>query len=205
MLHLGCGAGIHDYTLKKHFKITGVDISNGMLKVAQNLNPNVNYLYGDMRTIRVPELYDTVIIPDSIGYMVTIEDLKKTIHNAYNHLKQGGVFLIVAQVREEFKENNFVYTGAKDNINITVFENNHITDSSKKKYEAVITYLIRRGGKLEIYNDCHIIGLFPLKTWLTLLEDIGFEVIQKKLDNLYDQFIMDGGEYSQTIFVCIKQ
>jgi SAM-dependent methyltransferase len=204
MLHLGCGAGLHDYTLKKHFKITGVDLSKGMLKIAQNLNPEVNYLNGDMRTIRVPDIYDTIIIPDSIGYMVTIEDLKKTIHNSYKHLKQGGVFLIVAHTREEFKENNFVYTGSKENINITVFENNHITDSSKEKYEAVITYLIRRAGKLEIVNECHTLGLFPLKTWLTLLEGIGFEVKQKNLNNLYDSYIMNGGEYSQTIFVCIK-
>ena len=204
LLHLGCGAGMNDYTFKKHFKVTGVDISKGMLKVAKSLNPDVIYLHGDMRTIRIPELYDAVVIPDSIGYMVTPEDLRKTILTANNHLKQGGILLIVVHVREEFRENNFVYTGSKDDINITVFENNHILDSTKEKYQAVLTYLIRRGGKLEIHNDCHIIGLFPLETWLNLLKDVGFEITRMKLNNLYDQFIMDGGEYSQTMFVCNK-
>ena len=37
LLHLGCGAGIYDHTLKEYFKVTGVDISNGMLRIAEKL------------------------------------------------------------------------------------------------------------------------------------------------------------------------
>lgn len=204
MLHMGCGAGMYDYTFKKFLEVTGVDISKGMIQVAQNLNPDVHYFHDDMRTFKTPKLYDTVVIPDSIGYMVSIEDLRKTILTAYSHLKPGGVFLIVAHTREEFKENNFVYTGSKDNINITVFENNHIIDSLKEKYEAVFIYLIRQSGSLTIYSDSHIIGLFPLEIWYELLKDVGFEIKQFKLNNLYDEFIMDEGDYSLTIFVCNK-
>ncbi len=35
LLHLGCGAGGHDYTFKRHFKVTGVDISGEMLKIVE--------------------------------------------------------------------------------------------------------------------------------------------------------------------------
>ncbi len=204
LLHLGCGAGINDYTFKNHFRVTGVDISKSMLKIARDLNPDVSYFYGDMRSIKLPELFDVVAIPDSIGYMVTLEDLKKTLLTAYNHLKQDGVLLIVTQVREEFKENNFVYSGSKDDINITLFENNHILDSSKEKCEAVLIYLVRRKGKLKIYHDRHTIGLFTLETWVRLIKNIGLDMTQLKINNLYDRFIMNAGEYSQTMFVCHK-
>lgn len=204
LLHLGCGAGIYDSVFKKHFNVTGVDISNGMLKVAQNLNPEITYLHGDMRSIRIPELFDAVAIPDSVGYMVTIDDLDKTIHTAYHHLKSGGVLLIVAQIQEDFRENNFVYTGVKEDISITVFENNHILESDRDKYEAVLTYLIRKKGKLKIYNDCHILGLFPMETWHTLLNNIGFEISEMIINNLYERFIMDEGQYSLTMFICNK-
>ena len=46
LLHLGCGAGGHDYTFKRYFEITGVDISEEMLEIARPLNPEVTYLNG---------------------------------------------------------------------------------------------------------------------------------------------------------------
>jgi len=40
-------------------------------------------------------------------------------------LKPGGVLLIVANIKEEFRENNFVYTGSKGDVEVTIFENNY--------------------------------------------------------------------------------
>ncbi len=38
-----------DYHYKKHFKVTGVDLSEAMLKKAQVKNPECFYFVGDMR------------------------------------------------------------------------------------------------------------------------------------------------------------
>lgn len=84
LLHLGCGAGGNDYTFKKHFKVTGVDISENMLEIVGQINPDVVYCHGDMRTIDLGECFDAVAIPDSIGYMTTVKDLRSTIINAQN-------------------------------------------------------------------------------------------------------------------------
>jgi len=81
LLHLSCGAGGNEYTFKKHFKVTGVDISEGMLEIARNCNPEVLYLYGDMRTIKLGKCFDAIAIPDSIGYMTTVDDLRSAIIN----------------------------------------------------------------------------------------------------------------------------
>jgi len=201
LLHPGCGAGLYDHTFKQHYRVTGIDISKGMLKIAAGLNPEVRYFCSDMRTFKSPELYDAVIIPDSIGYMLKLTDLQQAIKIGYNHLKPGGVFLIVAHVREEFTENNFVYTGAKDGISITIFENNTILDPERNKYEAVFTYLIRRAGKIQIAHDRHLIGLFPRQTWLDELDKTGMQVIQERADDLYVQNVMEEGDYSMTIFI----
>lgn len=53
LLHLGCGGGHNDYTFKKYFKVTSLDISEDMLSLAKKLNPEINYKYSDMRTIRL--------------------------------------------------------------------------------------------------------------------------------------------------------
>jgi SAM-dependent methyltransferase len=204
LLHLGCGAGGNDYTFKKHFKVTGVDLSPGMLEIARNCNLEVTYVHGDMRTVKLGECFDAVAIPDSIGYMTTVEDLKSTIINAYKHLKPGGVLLIVANIKEEFTENNFVYTGFKGDIEITIFENNYIPDPAGTIYEAALIYLIRQKSKLRIHTECHTLGIFNLKTWLELLKEVGFEVKQMKMEGLYDRFIMEEGKYPLMVFVCVK-
>jgi predicted TPR repeat methyltransferase len=79
MLHLGCGAGGHDFHFKEHFSVTGVDISEGMLALAKKRNPEVTYVTGDMRTVDLNRKFDVVVIPDSIMYMTTLEDLKKRL------------------------------------------------------------------------------------------------------------------------------
>lgn len=204
LLHLGCGAGGNDYIFKKHLKVTGVDISEEMLEIARKVNPEVTYLHGDMRSIDLKECFDAVTIPDSIDYMTTLSELENAIGAACKHLKPGGVLLIVAKTREAFRENNFCYTGSRDDIEITVFENNHIPKPYRATYEATLVYLIRREGKLSIHTDRHVLGLFSHKEWLSLLKGAGLEVKQKRLDGVYDRFILGEGEYPLQVFVGVK-
>ncbi len=204
MLHLASGAGVYDYTFKRHFQVTGVDISDGMLDVARELNPEVEYVKGDMRTIELTRLFDAVVVPDAIAYMTNRNDLQQTLTTAAKHLKPGGVLLIVAHTKEEFRENNFAYSGSGDGVDVTVFENNYILKPAGDQYEATITYLIRRAGELKVYTDRHLLGLFGLETWQELLYDHGLIVSQFALNMLYEKYLIGDGEYRQTIFVCTK-
>ncbi len=204
MLHLGCGAGGNDNSFKKHFNVTGVDISEDMLAIARKVNPEIEYINCDMKKLALEEYFDAVAIPDSIGYMTTEEDLDNVISVAYKHLKPGGVLFIAALVREDFRDNNFVYTGSRGGIEITLFENNSIPDPAEETYEVTLVYLIRNNGKLEIHTDTDKIGLFSLSTWYRLLEGGGFEVNQMKLENSYDRYLMEEGEYTLRMFVCSK-
>jgi len=201
LLHLGCGGGHNDYTFKKHFKVTSLDISEDMLTLAKKLNPEVNYQYGDMRTIRLEERFDAVTILDSINYIKTVEDLQRTFITTYEHLKPGGVFLtFMEQIAGQFKQNNTTCsTHSKGDVEITFVENDYDPDPNDTSYEATFIYLIRVGGKLEIHTDRHLCGIFKLKIWLKLLKEVGFKVIQNKFE--HSTFIK--GE-SYPILICIK-
>jgi len=201
LLHLGCGGGHNDYTFKKYFKVTSLDISEDMLSLAKKLNPEVNYKYGDMRTIQLEEKFDAVTILDSINYIKTVEDLQRTFITTYEHLKPGGVFLtFVEQIAGQFKQNNTTCSAhSKGDVEITFIENYYDPDPNDTSYEAIFIYLIRIGGKLEIYSDRHLCGIFKLETWLKLLKEIGFKVIQNKFE--HSTFIK--GE-SYPILICIK-
>ena len=85
--------------------------------------------------------------------MISKDELKQAISTAALHLKSHGVLLIAAKTEESFKNNNFVYTGEKDEVNVTLFENNYINPYKPNTYEATIAYLIRKRGKLSIYTE----------------------------------------------------
>lgn len=199
MLHLGCGAGRLDLHFKKYFRITGVDISEGMLNLAKTINQEITYVKSDMRTVNLNEKYDVVIIPDSIAYMATLEDLRAAVKNASVHLKPGGVMLIVAHIREEFSNNNFAYTGEKDDVHITLLENNHIVSDST--YEAAFIYLIRRDSDLSVSQEVHILGLFSHEEWMNIFEECHLKVEETNLDNLYNQYLLEKGKYRLKVFI----
>ncbi len=204
LLHLGCGAGGHDYTFKKHFTITGVDISEEMLEIARKTNPEVTYVHGDMRSVDLNERFEVVAIPDSIDYMAALPDLRKAVAAACRHMVPGGVLLIVAKTREEFQENNFCYTGAEGDVEITIFENNYIPKQDPSTYEATLVYLIRQKGELSIHADNHRLGLFSHKEWLSLLEEAGLTVKESRIEGVYDPFILGQGEYPMKVFIGVK-
>ncbi|MEA2062414.1 MAG: class I SAM-dependent methyltransferase [Gemmatimonadota bacterium] len=196
LLDLGCGGGHYDYTLKEHFEVTGIDVSESMLSLARRLNPEAAYHYGDMRTLRLGKKFDAVMIADSINYMLTERDLRAAFETAYTHLEPGGVFWTFAEVTtERFKQNRSTCsTHEGKDVEIAYFENYYDPDTTDTNYEISLIYLIRRRGcHLELEMDRHLCGVFKLETWLGLLQDIGFEVEQSRF-----------GPEACPMFVCLK-
>jgi SAM-dependent methyltransferase len=180
MLNLGCGGGHVDWVLKKYFKITSIDISTNMLKLAKKLNPDVIYKKGDMRSIRLKKAFDTVLILDSINYMLTKKDLSSVFKTAYEHLKPGGILLTFAEEYNKIEQHKLSWsTHKKGDTEITFIEHYYDPDPTDSTFECTFIHLIYKNKKLSIQTDRHLGGIFSLKTWLQLLEKIGFKV--KKL------------------------
>ncbi len=180
VLNLGCGGGHVDWALKKELKITGVDISENMLALAGKLNPEAEYILGDMRSVRLNRTFDAVLLHDAINYMTTPEDFRAAFLTAFEHLQKDGLVLTFA---EEWKE-HFVqnrgnqFTRSKGNIEITFIDNCYDPDPTDTSYEYTIIYLIRKDKKLDIQYDFHHGGLFPLSFWKRTLTEVGFKVFE---------------------------
>ncbi len=178
VINFGCGGGHNDHTLKQHFHVTGVDISENMLSLARVLNPEVTYVTGDMRSVRLGERFDAVTIFDAISYMRTIESLRAAFNTAYSHLRPGGVFVTyVEECAEQFRQNKTtVLTKSQGDTEITLIDNSYDPNTDDTWYECHLIYLIRQRGELTIETDCHLLGLFPLQTWQDEMSAAGFEV-----------------------------
>ena len=196
LLNLGSGAGGNDCTLKKHFQVTGIDLSEGMQETAKRQNPEVRYLLGDMRSLRLTESFDAVVSFDSIDYMQTEDELQAAFTTAFVHLKPGGVFVTYQEdIPGRFKQNHTkVHVGVAGDVELAFIENSYDPDTADTTYECTFIYLIRRSGKLEIETDHHVLGLLNTETWLDLLRKTGFEI----------RAVLDGEPEECITFVCVK-
>ncbi len=189
LLHLGSGAGGMDWVFKRHFTITGVDISSGMIAKARSKHPDIEYIEGDIRSLRLNRKFDAVIIPDCIDYMLTLDDLDKAIKTAVHHLKLSGILLVVGKTLETFHNNNFAYTCEKYGIHITLLENKYTNPSTRNSYEATLIYLIRQQEKLSVHMDRHVLGLFSQENWENVFRDNNLVLQQSPLDGVYDKYL----------------
>lgn len=99
ILDIACGEGTFAIEMaRKGFEVVGVDISEEMLKFAEEKarreNVNVKFLCRDMRSLDFDEEFDLVTCwYDSLNYLLTLEDLEKAFASAYRALGNGGLFI----------------------------------------------------------------------------------------------------------------
>ena len=91
LLDLGSGGGNIAVHLKRHFSMTLVDMSPGMLKVSRALNPECEHLRGDMRTVRLGRTFDAVFAHDAICHMTNKADLRAALRTAFVHCRPGAM------------------------------------------------------------------------------------------------------------------
>jgi len=178
ILELGAGGGHNLSHLAKDFQATAVDISPPMLSLSRRLNPDVRHHLGDMRTVRLGQTFDAVLIHDAIGHMLTEADLSATFATAKVHLRPGGLLLIAPEwVREEFEGPKlFFWNRSEKGISVMIQEYLHDPDPEDTQIESIYSYMIEMEGSVRIERDVHINGLFPVSTWMGLLDQAGFRV-----------------------------
>jgi len=180
LLDLGSGGGHNAFHLKHHYRVTCVDLSPAMLDVSRNLNPELEHIQGDMRSVRLRRLFSLVLIDDSISYMLSENDLAEAFRTAWEHLEPGGVFITpIEQTKEgwvRYKTESHTVHVAGD-LRLSYDEELYDPDPDDSTYECLLTYRLRAPDELRVEADLHLLGIFPLDRWLRTAEEIGFTPI----------------------------
>lgn len=201
LLDIGCGGGKNVFNLKGRFRVTGLDLNPAMLAQAGALNPESTFVQGDMRTFRLDETFDAILMDDAISYMTTLADFAAAFRTASAHLNPGGVLITTPDVTTEtFVQNKTsvtpaTRTNAPTGLDVVFVENAYDPDSADEHYETTVLYLIRDNGRLRIETDSWTMGLFSLDTWRRVLRETGFEVHEGRYRS---------GDDEHTVFACVK-
>jgi SAM-dependent methyltransferase len=177
VLELGSGGGNNASHLKSSFRMTLVDRSPQMLAVSRVLNPELEHVVGDMRSIRLGRTFDAVFVHDAIAYLTTEEDLAATFATAFAHCRPGGVALFVPDyVTETFRP--VTDHGGNDgpDRSLRYLGWTWDPDPSDTTIRTDLAYVFHEpDGTAHAELDRHECGLFPRETWLGLIGRAGFE------------------------------
>jgi len=200
LLELGSGAGHMASHYKHHFQSTLSDLSPQMLALSQSLNPDCEYVLGDMCTVRLGRRFDAVLVHDAVMYLTTLEALRQAMTTAFVHCRPGGVALFVPDdVRDTFVEST--EHGGSDGVgrSLRYLAWTWDPDPADTTYTVDYAYLLREDGQpLQCVQDRHIEGLFSRAEWMGLLEEVGFtaKTVPRELS--------DEKPYFNEMFVAIR-
>jgi SAM-dependent methyltransferase len=152
--------------------MTLVDLSEDMLAVSRQLNPECEHLCGDMRTLRLGRVFDAVLVHDAIDYMTTEDHLRAAFETAFAHCRPGGVALFVPDEIAETFEPGSDHGGVGD---VRYLEWSWDPDPTDTWTLTESVFLLRSAGTVRSVHETHRHGLFPRAAWLGLLRETGFE------------------------------
>ncbi|HVK67506.1 MAG TPA: class I SAM-dependent methyltransferase [Polyangium sp.] len=177
VLHLGSGGGSIDVHLKEHYRVTGVDLSAPMRAHATRLNPEVEYLAGDIRDLRLGRTFDAVLLHDASAYMISLEELLAAYRTAAAHLRPGGVMVTLPEeIRACFEQNRTTCSSyTQGNRTVSTMYVDHDPDETDTWFESTFIFYIREGNRVTLETDTHRVGLYHLDDMLAAMRDAGFE------------------------------
>ena len=158
ILDLACGTGEHNKYLKSKFQIDGLDLSEELVKIAKDKNPECNYYIGDMIDFKINKSYDAIIcLYGSVGYVKSLKNLSKMIACCKRHLKKNGLLIIEPWYSpDDWKTDNIHTVFVKTEfISITRL------GVGNKNGDIVFHYLIGKNGNgIEYFTETYNFGLF---------------------------------------------
>ena len=107
VLDMACGTGRHAALMEeKGYDVVGVDISENMLEIAKRKVKGVEFVEGDMKTLKMrDESFDVIICMfTAMTYNLNLDEMKKTLSNFYSMLKTPGMVVFDIGILKESYE-----------------------------------------------------------------------------------------------------
>ncbi|AKP66754.1 class I SAM-dependent DNA methyltransferase [Companilactobacillus ginsenosidimutans] len=188
LLDVACGTGDLTILLANDFDVTGTDLSEEMLNIAdekaKEAKVNIPFEQSNMMDLYTFDNYDVITcFDDSICYLGDEDELYITFKQAFDHLNGGGKYLFDAHSLYQMDE---VFPG---------YMFNHKAEDSAfmwSSYEGEFPHSIEHEltffnwneeiGGYSVNTEIHHERTYPIQTFLDILKDVGFKNIKVTAD-----------------------
>ncbi|KGP90471.1 methyltransferase [Pontibacillus chungwhensis BH030062] len=208
ILDLGAGTGEISIRLAKEgYNVTGVDLSEDMLAVANRKsieqNASVEWVKQDISSLNMPVQYDMAIsYCDVINYITDEQEVQQTFQHAHDVIKPGGLFLFdvhsIGYIDGYLSGQTF--SAVTDEISYIWF-----CDEKREDHSVAhdLTFFVKKDDLYERFDEYHSQRTFPVSTYVAWLQDIGFHVL-----GIHSDFSQESGydeeENDRIFFICQK-
>lgn len=151
VLDLGCGSGtpIARYFLNRGYRVTGVDSSSEMLRLARSKCPEAEFIAGDMTSTELFDRYDGIVAWDSIFHIPKAQH-GELFQTMYKWLRPGAAILLsLGGSEDEFTATmfdvEFFYSGDSPDVSVALLREagfdillSEVDDPSSRGHVAIL-------------------------------------------------------------------
>ena len=142
VLDLGCGTGTTLLNMKDNYELSGLDLSEEMLKKAniKLKKKNVKLFLGDMREFNTGEKYDVIFsFFDTVNHLTSCEDLVDLFNSVKNSLNNNGIYIFDVVDREFMDEMfaNDIYADNRKDFAV-IWEHDYDEESKIEDRKSVV-------------------------------------------------------------------
>lgn len=95
VVDLACGPGAWAHELaRKRYRVWGLDISPGMIRLARRRVPRATFVCGSMVETPLPECDAVTALGEAINYVLRPRDVRRVFRNVRRSLRPGGRFIL---------------------------------------------------------------------------------------------------------------
>jgi SAM-dependent methyltransferase len=162
VLDVACGTGEHArYLAADHgFRVDGIDVDVALLQVARRKHQRGRFVAADMSNFALSLRYDAILsLFSSIGYLVTLDRVRRAFDCFREHLADNGVVLLEPWFAPGALEHGRVttHTGRAGGLHVERVARTHVQGRVSRLF---FDYLIDDGGVRRSASEVHDLGLF---------------------------------------------
>jgi trans-aconitate methyltransferase len=153
-------------------------LSEEMLALSHQLNPQCAHHEGDMRSLRLSREFDAVFVHDAVDYMLSEDELRQAITTAFVHCRPGAVAVFMPDETRESFEVGTEHGGSDstDGRAARYLQWSTDPDPTDTWTQTDYVFLLRDAdGAVRSVHETHRVGLFGRDRWLSLLAEAGFD------------------------------
>ncbi len=176
LLDVACGTGAHLEHLAARYEVEGLDADQGMLAVARERLPTVQFHEADMADFDLGRRFDAVVcLFSSIGYVKTEERLRSAIAAFARHLEPGGIVVVEPWLTPDVWQDGHVGAVFVDEPELKIARMN-IAERRDTVSAVTFHYLVATPEGVSHFTEPHELGLFTVEQHLDAFRAAGLEV-----------------------------
>lgn len=184
IMEIGCGTGEILQRLAAYgYEVSGIDISEEMLRIAKAKYDSLDIKKEDMRIIKNENEFDGVVcVFDALNYLQSFEELKLVFENIKRAIKPNGIFLFDLLNRKMidsmFPEDIF----ADDRENMSIIWKHSYNEETDLDKISTSFFIREEKNVYKRYDEVFYKKIYSSKKILQLITEMGFELISKEVN-----------------------